>query len=381
MNIDKKRIMTNINVYQKLIDHTKDWIFGLPDSEFLLPMLELRFTPEEAALLSKVPFLPHTAEQLSERLEIDINELVKKLDGLAKKGIIYRLEGRSGTVRYSFRDSIFLFYRMPGWKGEDDEWNRKLAPLSNKYYIEVLAADFIGHKTQGLRAIPVNETIKDSRVIMPYEDILKVIDKTKYCAVSTCACRHRHNLDPDFEECKHETSVCLHFDGLGKYTVENGLGKQISKDETLEILKNAADAGLVHGVSNTMEGIDTICNCCSCCCLYLEAIVKMPGMIPRGHQPSNYIREINEEKCIQCGLCVKRCSMKALKLEDKKVIFEPERCIGCGVCVHKCPEEAIYLVHRDEDQIIPKSQRDQGILLLKERGLDPMDVFKKNFIK
>ncbi|MFB0561375.1 MAG: hypothetical protein ACETWM_09210, partial [Candidatus Lokiarchaeia archaeon] len=49
--------------YMKLIGHLRNWIFDLPDSKFLLPMFELRFTPEEAEFLSKIPFLPHTAEQ------------------------------------------------------------------------------------------------------------------------------------------------------------------------------------------------------------------------------------------------------------------------------------------------------------------------------
>ncbi len=369
--------MAEDNTYQNLIDHLRNWIFDVPASPYLMPMLKMRFTPEEAKLCSKIPFLPHTAEELSKKLGIPLEKLTKKLDELAKKGIIYRVEG-STAIRYSFRDLIFSFYRMPGWKGIDDEWNRKLAPYQNKYYIDVLAADYTGHTTQGLRTVPINETIKDSRTIMPYEDILKLIDNFKYYTVTTCCCRHRHNLDPDFEPCKHETLNCLHFDRLGEYIVQNGLGKEITKEETLKILKDAADAGLVHGVSNSIEGIDTICNCCSCCCVNFESIVKIPGIIPRGHQKSNYIREMNEEKCIGCGLCVEYCPMKALELRDKKVIFTPERCIGCGVCVHKCPEEAIVLIRRDEEQDYPRDPREEVYRFLQERGRDPLETFKNN---
>ncbi len=351
----------------------------MPESDYLLPILELRFTPEEAVFLAKIPFLPHSVDQLSEKLKIPIDELERKLDELARKGAIYRVEGRN-AVRYALGDTLLIFYRTPGWPGIDDEWNRKISPLLNQYYIDILASDVVGHHTQGLRAIPVNKTIKDKRKIIPYEDILKVIDQVEYYSVTTCACRHRKKLDPVFGEnhCKHETENCLHFDKLGRYIVQSGLGKEITREETLEILAKAADAGLVHGVSNTVEGIDTICNCCSSCCLYLESIVKMPEPVPRGHQQSSYIRKMDAGICKACGWCVKRCPMKALELTGKKVSFKPDLCLGCGVCVHKCPTGASYLIYRGEEQDVPKKPRELAYRLLKERGHDPLEVSRKN---
>ncbi len=371
------RIISKIEPYKDLIEHLRNWILRLPESEYMMPLLKLRFTPEEAFFLSKIPYIGHTVEQLSAKLEITVKKLTIKLDMLAKEGIIFRSEGSSG-IRYSLRDSLFILYRSIGWKGEDNKFNREISPYLNKYYIETYAEEFVGHETQGLRAIPINETVHDTRQVVPYEDILQVVDDFVYFSVSACPCSHRHNLDSDFEHCKHELERCLHFDSLGRYCVENGLGREITKEETLEILKSAADAGLVHGISNTETRMDTICNCCSCCCLFLESIVKMPGIIPRGHQPSNYLRESDEEKCIACGVCVKRCPMKALELKDKKVIFYPNLCLGCGVCVHKCKQKASYLVQREEKQNFPKDPREQGMRFLKERGLDPMDIFSKN---
>ncbi|MFX0081069.1 MAG: 4Fe-4S binding protein [Candidatus Hodarchaeota archaeon] len=366
--------------YEDLIEHLRYWVLRLPDSEHLMPMLKLRITPEDAKLLSKIPFLGHTAEQISSKLDIPVKKLRKKLDNLVKSGIIFRSE-RPSEVRYSLCDSLFIFYRSLGWKGKNDKLNREISPYLNKYYIETYAEEFVGHETQGLRAIPINETIHDTRQVMPYEDILKVIDNFEYYSVSTCPCSHRHNLDHDFKECKHDLERCLHFDNLGRYCVENGLGREISKEETLDILKRAADSGLVHGIDNTKEKMETICNCCSCCCLFLESVVNVPGILPKGHQPSNYIREIEEQNCIGCGVCVKSCPMNALELKDKKVLFHPDRCLGCGVCVHKCKQNAIYLVHREGEQDFPKDPREEGIRFLKERDLDPMDVFTKNMLK
>jgi ferredoxin len=372
--------MSEDTSYNELIERLRNWILRLPDSDYLIPLLKLRFKPEEAKFLSKIPFIGHTAEQLSDKLDIPIKKLVKKLDKFAKDGIIFRNESSSG-IRYSLCDSLFIFYRSIGWKGKTDKFSREISPYLNKYYIDTYAVEFIGHDTQGLRALPINETIRDTRQVMPYEDIIKVIENFKYYAVSYCPCSHRHNLDHDFDECKYDLERCLHFDTLGRYTVENGLGRKITKEETLKILRLAADAGLVHGVSNTKERMDTICNCCSCCCLFLESVVKMPGILPRGHQPSNYIRAIDEDKCIVCGLCARMCPMNALKVNEKHLLFDRERCIGCGVCAHKCKHDATYLIHRDGEQDIPKDPREQGMRFLKERGLNPIDIFSKNSLK
>jgi NAD-dependent dihydropyrimidine dehydrogenase PreA subunit len=374
-----------------LIEHTRDWLFDLPDSEILEPLLELRFTDDEGEFLPRFPHLPSTLEQLSARLEVPADALSEKMQPMIRKGLICEFEGKSGS-RYSLTDPIFFFCRMPGWKGEDDEWNRKISPLINRYYIDHLGADFMGHPTKALRAIPIAQTIRDTRQVVPYEDVLEYVDREDYHAVSTCACKHRHNLDPAFAECKHETDVCLHFGKLGRYTVKHGMGKEISPEETLEILKNAADTGLVHGISNTKTGVDTICNCCSCCCLMLEP-VKMPELRPGKHQRSNYLVARDEETCKACGLCQKRCPVNAIHLKDKEkapkpvegeirkakdlkeVVYNPDSCIGCGVCAHKCPTGSLSLIRRTEEEHIPESMSDLGRRMLMERGRDLSRIF------
>ena len=375
--------MSDDESYKKLIEHMSSWIFALPEHENLLPIFKMRMSAEEAEFLSNIPHLPHTSEELSKRVNISKSEFEEKAKDFARRGIMQRIKG-STTVRYSLGDSLFTVYRMPGWEGKDDEWNRNLAPLLNQYYTDAYGEEFLGHPTKGLRTLPINQTVEDPKSIMPYEDVVKVVENFKVFSVAHCACRHRHSLDPAIGEdhCKHDTENCLHFDTLAKYKLQNGIGREITKDETLEILKKAADAGLVHGISNSMEKMDTICNCCSCCCLFLEKVNNVPGIA--GHQKSNYIREINDEKCIKCGLCAKKCPMKALELigekkEDKKLLFTPELCLGCGVCVHKCPKDAIFLVRRDDEITYPKDQRELAAAFLTERGRDPVETFRKNF--
>ncbi|MFW9782820.1 MAG: hypothetical protein ACFFFB_11110, partial [Candidatus Heimdallarchaeota archaeon] len=161
--------MSNDATYEDLISHLREWIIRLPDSKYLIPILKLRIKPEDATLLSRIPFIGHTAEYLSVKLGVPPNKLVKKLEKFSKEGIIFRNK-KGSEIRYSLRDSLFIFFRSLGWKGKSDKLNRKISPLLNQYYIETYAEEFIGHETQGLRTIPINETIRDTRQVMPYED-------------------------------------------------------------------------------------------------------------------------------------------------------------------------------------------------------------------
>ena len=99
--------------------------------------------------------------------------------------------------------------------------------------------------------------------VVPYEEVVKVLDSATYFAVSDCPCRHRKNIDDNYANCQYtlkdgSIEVCLHFDKLGKYTVENNMGREITREEAHEILNQCAEAGLVHGISNQQNGPDTI---------------------------------------------------------------------------------------------------------------------------
>ncbi len=216
-----------------------------------------------------------------------------------------------------------------------------------------------------LRAIPINETIEDTKKLLPYEDVIKLIEEVDYICVSTCSCRHRKNIDSDYPECKHPDEVCLHFDTLARYIVDNGMGREITREEAYEILRKSADSGLVHSVGNSKANSDTICNCCNCCCQWFEAYYRLGH--GRSVDPSNYKVEVKSESCRGCALCVKRCPMDALQLRyshkannkyHKVAELDPTRCIGCGVCVHKCPTNPILLVQKDVIADTPKDFRE-----------------------
>lgn len=50
---------------------------------------------------------------------------------------------------------------------------------------------------------------------------------------------------------------------------------------------------------------------------------------------------IDIEKCIGCKICVEKCPVEAISMEDEKAKINMEECIHCGTCHSVCPEEAV----------------------------------------
>ncbi len=52
---------------------------------------------------------------------------------------------------------------------------------------------------------------------------------------------------------------------------------------------------------------------------------------------------INKNKCVGCGNCIKACPTCALFLQEDKAVVDEEKCILCSMCIDTCPYDAISL--------------------------------------
>lgn len=123
--------------------------------------------------------------------------------------------------------------------------------------------------------------------------------------------------------------------------------RQITPDEAVSILEAEDKRGHVHHAffkDAMLERFYAICNCCSCCCGAMSAHQNgIPMLISSG-----YVSSVDEERCVGCGACVKKCQFDALALHDGHVVVDTAACMGCGICVNTCPQEALSLVRAPE---------------------------------
>ncbi|HML04832.1 MAG TPA: 4Fe-4S binding protein [Methanobacterium sp.] len=52
---------------------------------------------------------------------------------------------------------------------------------------------------------------------------------------------------------------------------------------------------------------------------------------------------VDAESCQLCGVCVNKCPVDAMSIENDEVVVDSEKCILCGACEARCPLNAVRL--------------------------------------
>jgi NADPH-dependent glutamate synthase beta subunit-like oxidoreductase len=173
-----------------------------------------------------------------------------------------------------------------------------------------------------MRVIPVEKAIQNDTRTASYDEISAHIEKATAISVGPCSCRRSRRLMG--EGCGHlEEDMCMYLNDSARTFVQNGVHRMVTKEEAYEILRRAEENGLVHEINQTdgFEGVNAICNCCSCSCysLRIAAYFRTPDGIR-----SNYIAKVDKDKCGACGQCVENCQMNAVRLGKKLCSVTPE---------------------------------------------------------
>ncbi|MFC1886950.1 hypothetical protein ACFLZM_07830, partial [Thermodesulfobacteriota bacterium] len=80
--------MTDQEIYQKLVEYLENPLSELPESEWKMPMITSRITPEEAEFLIGFPWGSTSLEDIADLKDMDPAELAPKLKELCEKGLV-----------------------------------------------------------------------------------------------------------------------------------------------------------------------------------------------------------------------------------------------------------------------------------------------------
>ena len=333
------------SVYERLRERLDKFPQGFPETEsgVELEILQHLFTPDEAELMLHLRPVPEKVADIAERAGRDRTKLGETLYDMSRRGLLMRYRAPDGEIYY------FLIPWMIGiWELQLKGMNQENIKLYEKYFREGIVPSLENREigSVGFRVIPVERQIEGNTEIEPYEKVSQIIDSNTRFAVAECICRKERNIAGD--GCNKLLEACMSFGSSADFYIENGLGREISKEEARQILQKAEEDGLVHCSSNHAGNKVFICNCCSCCCKALAIAIKYGNW--KSIARSNYYATRDEETCTICGVCVERCPASAIRIEDDYTVIDRSRCIGCGLCVSTCPTESITMVHKSPEE-------------------------------
>ena len=285
--------------------------------------LDMLLTDEQAEVALKMKRrVPRTLDEMVVLTGMERDKVEKILQELSVIGIVeYNWENEKREKQY------ILPMFVPG-SAEFTNMNSRILeehPEMGRFFEEMsrLPLEKItpmvppGGAGIGMHVIPVEKAISMENSSIPVEHISHWLDKYegKY-AKSPCSCRNsRKTFD---EGCADDPEGwCIAVGDMADYVVETEKGGQyITREEALEIFRQAEENGFVHQITN-IDGEDkifAICNCNVnvCYALRTSQLFNTPNM-----SRSAYVARVDKENCVACGRCVEYCPAGAVKLGQK----------------------------------------------------------------
>lgn len=275
-------------------------------------------TDEQADLLCLMELnQPTTADFLYEEFGKSLEDTQRVLKELADLGVIVTANVK-GVDIYVMIIIVPGVYEMLVINKDLVEAHPEIARGFDEYTLKHFE-DYLPNAPVGaglMRVIPIEKAISGDTKAVKFDEVSYYIEKNKdHLCVTGCQCRRTRRMSG--EGCGHlEDDMCIIMGAAADSIAKAGRGRKITASEAYEILRKAEDDGLVHQITN-MEGkgrVFAICNCCPCSCLALRTSLYYNT---HNASRSNYLAEVDKEKCTACGQCVEYCPTNALKLGQK----------------------------------------------------------------
>ena len=363
--------------YQTLADRLNRFPQGAPPTELLFRILEVLFSPEEAALVALLPIRPFNVAAAARVWRKPAAETRQVLERLASRGMLLDMELGEEQI-FALPPPMAGFFEFSMMRVGNGYDQKLLAELFHQYlnveedFVKQL---FAGGETQ-LGRVFVNEQAvgaEHALRVLDYEKAGEVIRTASSMGVGTCYCRHKMaHLD---RACAAPMDICMTFGNTARSLIKHGIARPVDAAEGLDLLDAARGHNLVQFGENVRQSVAFICNCCGCCCEAMLAAKRFAVLNPIA--TTNFLPEVRPEACTGCGKCAVVCPVEAMGLVSAgdpqrarrmKARLDASLCLGCGVCARACPASAITLAPRTERVLTPVTTAHRAVLMAIERG-------------
>jgi Pyruvate/2-oxoacid:ferredoxin oxidoreductase delta subunit len=360
---------------------------GPPICDELVALVEHLFTEEEAAVARHLGlYQGRTARQLARAEHRPVEELQPVLDRLSEEKRIITRSGppkpqtmgpqpaghcepaghseRSEESRHAPAPSEPQYRLLPIMPGIFEmmlightpdsltDWHRRFVELFEALCETGYMLEYHGSLAPGVRYLPVGNVIDAHPMALPSDKLEIVLDQFHAFAVGQCQCRMAMQVLG--QGCGKPLGNCMTMGLWAERSVEAGVMRQVSKNEALEIKREAEAHGMVNWMMNVQSTRGQCsCSCCGCCCHALRMVNEFnaPGFIA----PPHFLPRLDGSRCTYCGKCAQRCPMGALivDIENKTHEHLRPRCIGCGLCVVACDRQRAMVMEPVPDYRLP----------------------------
>lgn len=284
-------------------------------------LLDYLLTDDELTVMSHMKLvMPATAKSLAKKTGMKPERVKRILEDCAEKAYFMDVKlGKGGAKLYllvPFAPGIFEFQlaRSKEYNEAHPEISYFFQRHAFESYSKVAASSPMGVGI--MRVVPVESSLPAGTKIMTMDRLSTLIETTvggAFCRVP-CQCRRVRRImgegTGDLED-----GMCIYMGLLAESMLRHGRGERLTKEQVYEHLKRTEELGCIHQITTLESGISfAICNCQpqSCMALGSATYYGTPNMVR-----SNYVAEIDSEKCVACGQCVETCANNALRLGQK----------------------------------------------------------------
>lgn len=339
---------------------------GLPEHASVYEILSILYTDQEAEVGAKFPFGTVAIEEVGKAAGMGKETLEPILNSMIQKGLVITSK-KNGETRYLLSPGMTGFFEFTFMRTNESLPMKRLAELMHTYRnTPEFIQEFASTETSRGKVYAYSGVLPAVKSeVLRFDEAAEHIQKAGRGTLGKCYCRHEawhlgKNCSAPIDD------ICMSLGVASDFLVEQGFARRASVDELLSALKRAEDLGLVHIGDNVQDQTTFICNCCGCCCGFLEGINK--HHMKHAVTTTNYIARLEQEGCNGCEVCVDHCQIKAIKMDGDYPVVDEEVCIGCGVCANFCSTEAMKMKEREKRVIPPKNFKDLMIRLMKEKG-------------